>query len=124
MHKYFADSVWGGKSKALKAARAYRDGLIATSSGAQYVLWRRNWETSRNTSGVVGVCRYVRRGRWVKGPVWQAFWNTADGVRRSRTFAVNTHGERRAKQLACEARRKGMTELRQELIRRGMIYGS
>lgn len=124
LHKYFADSVWGGKLKALKAARAYRDSLMATNSGAQYVLWRRSWETSRNTSGIVGVGRYVRRGGSAVSAVWQAFWNSADGVRRSRTFAVKRHGETRARQLACEARKKGMMELRLELVRRGIVYGA
>jgi hypothetical protein len=123
MHKYFPDKQFGGKVKALKAAKAWRDSLIATASGVNYVLWRRNKLYPHNSSGIVGVGRYVVRYGKKKQHVWDAFWENADGKRCGRRFFVATHGERRAKALACAARRDAIEELRQEVIRRGDCSG-
>jgi hypothetical protein len=121
MHRYFSDKKYGGKAKALEAAKSYRDSLMAVADGVEYVLWRRNKIYPHNTSGIVGVGRYVVRYGKKKQPVWDAFWEGFDGKRHGRRFFVLTHGERRAKALACEARREAMEELRQEVIRRGRI---
>ena len=123
MHKYFPDKQFGGKVKALKAAKAWRDSLIATASGVNYVLWRRNKLYPHNSSGIVGVGRYVVRYGKKKQHVWDAFWENADGKRCGRRFFVATHGERRAKALACAARHDAIEELRQEVIRRGDCSG-
>jgi hypothetical protein len=42
---------------------------------------------------------------------WVGQWNTADGRKRNRSFSVPKYGERRARQLAIEARRQGVEEL-------------
>lgn len=124
MYKYFRDDAHGGKEKALKAAKAWRDSLMGAVSGAEYTMWRRNRKHKGNKSGVVGVGRYIARDEWGKRPFWQAFWHTADSVRRSCKFSVLRHGEKHAKQLACEARRKAMEDVRKELVRRRIVYGS
>jgi len=121
MHKYFSDKKFGGKIKGLKAAKAWRDSRLAAASGVNYVLWRRNKLYSHNSSGIVGVGRYVVRYGKKKQTVWDAFWEDADGKRHCRRFFVATHGERRAKALACAARRDAIEELRLEVIRRGRI---
>lgn len=123
MYKYFRDEAYGGKEKALKAAKAYRDSLMGAVSGADYTMWRRNRRHKGNKSGVVGVGRYFARDESGKRPFWQAFWRTADGVRQGRKFSVLRYGEKHAKQLATEARRKAMKEVRRELIRSRMVYG-
>src|SRR6266700_3482135 len=124
MHKYFRDDAYGEKEKALKAAKAWRDSLMRAVSGADYTIWRRNRRHKGNASGVVGVGRYIARDQWGKRPFWQAFWHTTDGERRSGKFSVLKYGEKHAKQLACEARRKAMEEVRQELTRRRIVYGA
>jgi len=122
MHKYFPDVKYGGKENALEAAKAYRDSLMSAVSESDYMLWRRNKKTERNTSGIVGVGRYLVRYRKRRKLLWQAFWQDADGKRRCKVFFVETHGEREAKALAVAAREEAMRELREELLRRGAIY--
>lgn len=124
-HKYFTDNVFGGKSNALEAAKAWRDALLYANSGPEYAMWRRNQMRSHNTSGIVGVGRYVRYYKSDHGvrkePRWQAYWKDADGKRQSRWFPVRDYGEERAKWLACRAREEGMEQTRRELLRRGRI---
>jgi AP2 domain len=124
IHKYFTDTVHGGKKQALVAAKAWRDRLMAEISDADYVVWRRNRMQGRNQSGVVGVGRYIKRDTGRERPYWQAFWHDADGNRQTCQFGVLKHGERGAKALACAARLKAMEEVRKELIRRGIVYGA
>ena len=63
MHKYFTDTKYGGRAKALRAAKVYRDSLMAVASGAEYAIWRRNKMPESNTSGIVGVGRYAVKYR-------------------------------------------------------------
>lgn len=123
MHKQFADSKYGGKTKALKAAKVWRDQIVKSASDVDYVLWRREKRSRPSSSGIIGVGRYAVRYESSRHLVWEAYWQDADGKRHSRRFFVSVHGERGAKALACAARRKAMAELRQELIRRGRLPG-
>jgi hypothetical protein len=122
MHKYFPDAKYGGKENALEAAQAYLDSLMSATSNPDYMLWRRNKKTEANTSGIVGVGRYLIRYRKKRRLLWQAFWQDADGKKHTKVFFVSTHGERQAKALAVAARRDAMAELHEELTRRGAIY--
>jgi hypothetical protein len=116
LHKYFSDNIYGGKKKALDAAISYRNELIKEVSGTDYEIWKREHKRPVNTSGIVGVARYIcTRKSGNKYPYWQAFWLNADGKRISRTFSAFLHGEEGAKQLACEARRKGVVEVERVL---------
>ncbi len=116
-HKYFSDNGYGSKSLALEAAIAYRNALLQEISGVGYLLWRRELKRPNNTSGIVGVGRYVARSKKYQTgcPYWQASWRDADGKRHSRTFTINQYGEDGAKERACKARRKGLIELEKEL---------
>ncbi|HEY3778941.1 MAG TPA: AP2/ERF family transcription factor [Rhizomicrobium sp.] len=121
--KYFSDRKCGGKAKALAAAKAYRNSVLATVPDAAYVRWLRDNRHPPNTSGIVGVARYrVRSGKKMV-VVWDAFWGDVDGTRHRRRFYVSTYGEKGAKALACAARREAMKELRQEMMRRGRDTG-
>ncbi|HEY6579349.1 MAG TPA: AP2 domain-containing protein [Rhizomicrobium sp.] len=119
MHKHFADSKYGGTTKALKMAKGWREQMVKSSSGADYVLWRREQRSRPSVSGIVGVGRYAVRYGKTRHLVWEAYWQDADGKRHSRRFFVSVHGERGAKTLACAARRRATLELRRELVRRG-----
>jgi hypothetical protein len=122
MYKSFADSKFGGKTKALKAAKAWHEQILESTSDVDYVLWRRKKRSRPNSSGIVGVGRYTVRYETSRHPLWEAYWMDADGKRHSRRFFVSVHGEKGAKALASAARRKGMKELRRELIRRREIF--
>lgn len=108
--QYFSDGVYGGKAKALKAARELRDELLRRMHDPDAVAWRRNVTRANNTSGVVGVGRYVSReiqdGRSIERAAWHAFWSDEQGRRVSRKFLVSAHGEQRARVLAMECRRQ------------------
>jgi hypothetical protein len=121
--KSFSDSKFGGEAKALAAAKAYRDSVLATVTNAAYGRWLRENKYPPNTSGIVGVARYRFRSGKKMVAVWDAFWGDIDGTRHRRRFYVSTYGEKRAKALACAARRDAMKELRQEMMRRGQDTG-
>lgn len=108
----FTDGRYGGKRAALEAAIRFRDAALSSGRDKGYQLWRRNRKRRNNTSGIVGVGRYVnhehRRQGIVERISWQAFWDGPDGRRHSRKFSVNLHGERRAKELARRARADAM----------------
>jgi hypothetical protein len=122
MHKYFPDAKYGGTENALAAAQAYLDSLMSAASNPDYMLWRKNKKPATNTSGIVGVGRYLVQYRKRKRPLWQAMWRDADDKQHCKRFFVSTHGDRRAKALAVAARRDAMAELHEELTRRGAIY--
>jgi AP2 domain len=115
VRRYFSDSVHGGKRKALQVAIACRDALLEQLWHGRYTLWRRQCKRRNNTSGIVGIARYIARemvgDKEVERISWHAFWNSADGKQRSRKFSVNKYGETRAKTLACAARRQALAVL-------------
>lgn len=113
--KMFSDSVWGGKRKALAAARAWRDEHKQATAEQAHALWRRNRLRSNNRSGLVGVARYERKadahGHKTGGAAfWLASWIDAHGVGRKRKFSVKLWGERGAKQKSIAARAQGVSE--------------
>ena len=65
----------------------------------------------RNTSGTVGVRMSVEVDR--RGPeelvytYWVAQWSPEPGVRKTRRFSINKHGDAKAFKLAVKARRDG-----------------
>ncbi len=108
--KFFSDSAHRGKTKALAAARAYRDSLIDELGPAD--TGPHDIPSSRNSSGIVG----VRRREATRDTeeytyyhyFWEASWTDADGVRQKRNFSINKYGEQEAKALAIAARKKGL----------------
>lgn len=109
---HFSDLQYGGKRKALQAAIAHRDALFQEMHGADYPQWRRSCKRRNNTSGMVGVGRYIARemtgGKPVERPFWLGFWIGDDGKRHSRKFRVSKYGERQAKALARAAREQAL----------------
>lgn len=98
----FTDGRYGGKRSALQAAIRYRDAALNGARDKNYQLWRRNRKRRNNTSGIIGVGRYVTRERGRQGIIERISW------RHSRKFSVNLHGERRARELARRARADAM----------------
>ena len=105
--KMFSDGVYGGKRKALLAAIAFRDQLLAKESFYDYQIWRRSILRRNNTSGIPGVARYEKIANPATGRrdiFWLASWVDEYGASRKRKFSVLRYGERKAKQLAIAAR--------------------
>lgn len=108
--KMFSDGLWGGKSKALVAARAWRDQQTEPLDEYAHELWQRNILRRNNRSGLVGVARYERRpqpnGRIEGQAFWLASWTDENGASRKRKFSVKRWGERGARQQAIETRER------------------
>lgn len=105
--KLFSDGVYGGKRKALEAARAYRDKL-------HQKLFRRpvsekreiRYSNARNTTGVVGVALSVRKRPSGTYEYYVATWCPKKGRQARKAFSVNMYGRKKAFDMACKYRKK------------------
>ncbi len=113
--KNFPDQKWGGKRKALAAAKDCRDQFIQGNPP----LSRREFCSiirSNNKTGITGVYRFSKSFKLKNGQIreswyWEASWPIGKSRQSHITFSVNELGERRAKQLAIAARRRALEEL-------------
>lgn len=106
--KYFPDKSLGGKPKALKAARAYRDELLAKMPKYKQEAAARK-KRSIEKSGVVGVTHVVSKSP--TGTVyeyWQAAWVDAEEKRKTAKFSITRFGADKALQMAKKARKSGV----------------
>lgn len=106
--KYFPDKSLGGKPKALKAAKIYRDELLSKMPKYKQEAAARK-KRNIKTSGVVGVTHVVSKSS--KGKVyeyWQAAWVDADENRKTAKFSISRYGEDKALDLAKKARKSGL----------------
>ena len=110
----FSDLSCGGKSKALSAAKAFRDLILRQHlpmTRAEYCqIKRRN-----NQSGLAGVCRYayfdIDDKRTVGRGYWLAFWTLASGKSKRIKFSISRFGERGAFRRAMRARKQALATL-------------
>ena len=112
--QYFSDQEYGGKRKALLAARKHRDKLEDKMRG--YTAKQLSQiQRSNNTSGIVGVRRAVETDyRWDSEPTygyWVAQWSPKKGVRRTKRFSIEKYGEDEAYRLAVQARKRGVASM-------------
>ena len=112
--KLFSDRKYGGKRKAQNLARQYRDELyerlaqIPKKPRGRRIVYR----DSRNSTGVLGVCRTAKRS--TKGTFNECYsvsWRPAEGVQKATSFSIRKYGEKRAFQLAVAHRRKMLREI-------------
>ncbi len=113
--RQFSDGVLGGKVRALAAAKAYRDEIVAKhpplSKREHAEILKKN-----NKSGVVGVCRYGVSGASPKAEAdkrwfWVASWMLPDGRAKRVKFSVEKYGEEAAFKMAVKARRNAIREM-------------
>ena len=94
--KFFSDSVHGGKLAALRVAKEFRDELELESQRMN-VVEKSLSPSTRNRSGIVGVRLHQqvdRRGEFeYHSWSWMAQWTDGHGRRRSKSFAVEKHGD-------------------------------
>lgn len=110
---WFADNVWGGREKALIAARRFLDELLMRVEGDTRER-RRPPRGTRSKTVIVGVSveDYVVGGRRYRRYI--AGWKDAAGDWRRRRFSAGRYGRRQARTLAAEARRAGVARRRRE----------
>ncbi len=87
-------------------AKQWRDRLLRRLESEESVrICRRS---TRNSSGVVGVSKVtVVAPNGVEYHFWQATWSPEPGQRRCVKFSVRRYGDRRAFEMAVDARREG-----------------
>lgn len=111
VHQYFSDSKFGGKRKALAAAKTAYEELLEELGPAENST--RDKLTSRNTTGVVGVHVAYSQDNRYPGCEYYAYcasWVTEDGKREKASFAWNKYGQDRALELAILARQEQITD--------------
>ena len=105
--KYFSDQIYGGRSRAYKAARAYHEELRRTLRPLTRIEFAQI-KRRTNRTGYVGVVKYETTDRTSIRRYWIATWPTKNGERKQRKFSIRKYGEQRAFLLACRARRLGL----------------
>ncbi|MDF1753208.1 MAG: AP2 domain-containing protein [Verrucomicrobiales bacterium] len=107
--KYFPDKSNGGKAKALRAAKAYRDEILAKlPKDKQDAASRKKRRIKK--SGITGVTHVVSKS--VKGKnydYWQAAWVDESNRRKTAKFSIARYGEEKALKMAKKARREGVS---------------
>jgi hypothetical protein len=110
--KNFPDKKCGSRERALEKAKHYRDRIVAENppiTRKEVCSIRR----SNNTVGITGVCTYAKRYQLSTGGIkenwyWEASWPTEQGKSSRAIFSVNTYGPDLARQMAINARTKGL----------------
>lgn len=112
--KLFSDLKCGGKEQALDNARDYRNKLhdelekIPAKPRSRRIVFR----DSRNTTGVLGVCRTAKKGPNGKiNECYSVSWRPEPGVQKCTSFSIRKYGERKAFQLAVAHRKKMLKEI-------------
>ncbi|HRQ88336.1 MAG TPA: hypothetical protein PLA50_06035 [Bacteroidia bacterium] len=106
--KYFPDKSLGGKAKALKAARAYRDALLSKMPKYKREAAAKKKRRIKQ-SGVVGVTHVVSKSAKDKVyEYWQAAWLDTERRRRTAKFSISRYGDDKALEMAKKARRDGL----------------
>ncbi len=112
--KLFSDRKYGGKRKAQNLARQYRDELherlaqIPNRPRGRRIVYR----DSRNSTGVLGVCRTAKRSSNGKvNECYSVSWRPAEGLQKATSFSIRKYGEKRAFQLAVAHRRKMLRQI-------------
>jgi AP2 domain len=106
--------VYGGKRNALKAAKVYRDNLIASlrpfTRPELCRIKKRN-----NRSGISGITRIEAmeqsRGRSRRRRYWLAQWPIGNAKAKMKKFSITRYGEQGARQRALRVRQDALKRL-------------
>jgi hypothetical protein len=104
--EYFADGRQGPQAS-FERAVAYRNRLLKRVPAFNKL--KRRYE--RNTTGEIGARCIERTQAGRRFVRYVATWPTASGRRAKRSFSIAKYGERRARRLAVQARRRGVEEM-------------
>lgn len=112
--RLFSDIKCGSRQKALKLARDYRDGLhenlekVPKKPRGRRIVFR----DSRNTTGVLGVCRTAKKGPNGKvNECYSVSWRPEPGVQKCTSFSIRKYGEKEAFRLAVAHRQKMIKDI-------------
>jgi len=112
--RLFSDRKCGGRQAALEEARAFRDRLHEELEAqpkqprARRIVLR----DARNTTGVLGVCRTVKKGPGgTRHECYSVSWRPEPGRQKCTSYSIRKYGEKRALQLAVAHRQRVMREI-------------
>ena len=104
--KYFPDKSCGGKNKALKEARDFRDAIVRKLPKAKQEAASRPVRKVKK-SGVIGVTHVVSSTNGTNSyEYWQAAWEDGSGRRKTAKFSISRYGDKKALELAIKARKE------------------
>jgi len=109
--KSFSDRTYGGKRKALAAAREYRDGLYKIHGGPH----GRPIPSPTDKPRLKGVNRFESPGDPSIVPYWKATWMGTDGRQHNRKFSVLRYGNSLARALAIAERQRQQINVKIQL---------
>ena len=106
------DERYGSKEAAFEAAKAWHKEvreLLPPRNRKEYAQIAK----SNNKSGHTGVYKTFARVVGGKRYLWVAHWSPEKGKHKHARFYVDEHGEEGAKQLAIEARKAGLSDIKE-----------
>jgi hypothetical protein len=110
--KFFSDTKFGGKDKALETAIFQKEELSRMISKIPKKPTKRRVVTKdkRNISGVLGVSRTSKKASNGKSyDCYTVSWRPEPKVQKSTSFSIKKYGEEKALEMAIELRRKNIT---------------
>jgi hypothetical protein len=110
--KYFSDTKFGGKDKALETAIFQKEELSRMISKIPKKPTKRRVVTKdkRNITGVLGVSRTSKKASNGKSyDCYTVSWRPEPKVQKSTSFSIKKYGEEKALEMAIELRRKNIT---------------
>jgi hypothetical protein len=110
--KFFSDTKFGGKDKALETAIFQKEELSRMISEIPKKPTKRRVVTKdkRNITGVLGVSRTSKKASNGKSyDCYTVSWRPEPKVQKSTSFSIKKYGEEKALEMAIELRRKNIT---------------
>ena len=107
---FFADKAYGGKRKALKAARSHYGKLLKKYGAISRQAWAQITRR-KGVSGILGVRRTAVQRDGLKLEYWMASWSPRPYLVQRKMFSIQKHGARVAKALAIKARNDGVRKM-------------
>ena len=110
--KFFSDTKFGGRDKALETAIFQKEELSRMISKIPKKPTKRRVVTKdkRNITGVLGVSRTSKKASNGKSyDCYTVSWRPEPKVQKSTSFSIKKYGEEKALEMAIELRRKNIT---------------
>lgn len=112
--KFFSDSKFGGKDKALEMAISQKEELNKLIIGIPKKPTKRRVVTTdmRNTTGVLGVSRTSKKAP--NGKSYECYtvsWRPQPKVQKSTSFSIKKYGEEKALEMAIQLRLEKLPQM-------------
>ena len=100
--KAFSYLAYGGKAKALKAAKAWRDAMLLRLPPPASRGHKRRLELGAKRLYRATTTYYDRKGQWWQSPAWHGFIRVEEGKHKLTKWSIDKWGDSEAKK-RCQA---------------------